>query len=912
VVLFGRAQECQVVDEMLAAAREGLSRTLVIQGEAGIGKTTLLDYAATAADDFLVVHFTGIESEQTLAFAALHRLLTPVLHQIARLPAPQRDALNSALGLAAGPPADRYLVGLGVISLAANAARARRRLLCIIDDAQWVDRESIETLAFWGRRIHAEGIALIFSERVGTTSPNPLDGFPTLEVRGLTSDAARQLVAAHAELPLDTETADGIVAQLEGNPLAILELSQRLRADQLNEAVLAPRPLALGRRLEEHFMGHVRSLPIEAQMMLLLVAADSTGDAAVVWKAASVLGVNPEAAETAEGAGLLILDAPIRLRHPLIRSAVYGSARPADRRAVHRALGVVADETGDRDRRAWHLAAATIGGDEHVAGLLEERASYAGDRGGHTTRAALLSRAAEMTPDPRRAAARFVDAAEAALAGGSPHHAQALLKRAMPALDDPTVRARAERLEGSAWKMVGQTGFAAPVLLSAAQELLTSEPELGRYTLLEAFEAALLSGHFSNESAEIVNTAAAAAKSSKPSVANTVDLLLDALTTYVTSGYLPSVPKLRSALTSMTSVDGTAEELIRWAVLASSVSRALWDQDAHDEVMSRLARVRRQRGALPFLGAVLEAQATSEVWAGHFSSAELLFSQAGEVFSEAGFGALAGNLMGLDLLVYRGQEAEARATADMVLAVAKQLGMGALENVVDRSLTVLDLATGHYREAMEHSVAVFNRDPLPLGTEVLPDLIEAAVRIGDLEVAKAAMDRLADRAPASGTAWAAGLLARGRALLAGDDGETHYREAIGHFASTRLVVELARSHLVYGEWLRRQSRRVDAREELRTAYDAFETMGVTAFAQRARTELLATGEHARKRTVESSDNLTPQETHVAQLAAAGETNTEIATQLYISTSTVEYHLRKVYRKLAITSRRQLKRALPPS
>jgi DNA-binding CsgD family transcriptional regulator len=901
-----------VLDGMLAAAREGVSQTLVIQGEAGIGKTTLLDYAVSVADDFLVVRFTGIESEQSLAFAALHRLLTPVLHQIARLPAPQRNALNSALGLAAGPPADRYLVGLGVISLAANAARAPRRLLCTIDDAQWVDRESLETLAFWGRRIYAERIALIFSERVGTTTPNPLDGFSTLEVRGLTSEAARQLFTVQAELPLDTETTDGIVAQLEGNPLAILELSQRLTADQLPEAVLAPRPLPLGRRLEEHFMGRVRSLTIETQMMLLLVAADSTGDAAVVWKAAAVLGVNPEAAEPAESAGLLILDAPIRLRHPLIRSAIYGSARPADRRAVHRALGVVADDAGDRDRTAWHFAAATIGGDEHIAGLLEERASQAGDRGGHTTRSALLSRAAEMTPDPQRAAARLVDAAEAALAGGSPHHTQALLKRAMPALQDPALRARAGRLEGSAWTMVGKTGLAAPVLLSAALALLPSEPELGRYTLLEAFEAALFSGHFSNQSADIVNAAAAAANSSTPRAAKAVDLLLAALATYVTSGYLRSVPKMRSAVTAMTAVDEPAEPLIRWGVFASNMSRALWDQDAHDEVMTRLARVGRQRGVLPFLGLVLEAQATSEVWSGRFSSAELLFSQAGDVFSEAGFGALAGNLIGLDLLVYRGQEAEARARAGMVLLVAKELGMGALENVVDRSLTVLDLATGQYHEAMKHAAAVFDRDPLPLGNEVLPDLIEAAVRIGDPAVAEAAMDRLAERAPASGTQWAAGLLARSRALLAGDDGETHYREAIGQFGSTRLAVELARSHLLYGEWLRRQSRRVDAREELRTAYDAFEEMGVTAFAQRARTELLATGEHARKRTIQSSDDLTPQETHVARLAAAGETNTEIAIQLYISTSTVEYHLRKVYRKLAISSRRQLQRALPPS
>ena len=511
-------------------------------------------------------------------------------------------------------------------------------------------------------------------------------------------------------------------------------------------------------------MGHVRALPIETQILLLIVAADSTGDSDVIWKASSILGVNPAAAEPAEGARLLILEPPIRLRHPLIRSAIYGSARPADRRAVHGALAVVAEDGGDRDRMAWHRAAATIGRDEHIASLLEERASQAGDRGGYTTRAALLSRAAEMTPDPERAAARLVDAAGAALAGGSPHHTQALLQRAMPGLRDGALRARATRLEGSAWTMVGKTGLAAPVLLSAAQALLPSEPELGRFALLEALEAAFLSGHFSSESAEIATAAAAAAKSSTPSHTTAADLLLDGLATYVTSGYLAAVPQLRSAVSAMTDDGEPAEQLIRWSVFASNATRALWDHDAHDQVMSRLARLGRQRGALPFLGAVLEAQATSEVWAGRFSSAELLFAQASEVYSASGFGELAGNLMGLDLLVCRGEQPEARDRAATVLTVAKELGMGTLENVVDRSLAVLDLATGQYHAAMQHAGAVFDRDPFPLGNEVLPELIEAAVHVEDFDTAQAALDRLAERAPASGTGWAMGLLARSRAL----------------------------------------------------------------------------------------------------------------------------------------------------
>jgi DNA-binding CsgD family transcriptional regulator len=909
VHLVGRSEECAALYGLLESARQGLSGTLVIRGDAGIGKTALIDEAIKAADDFLVVRFTGVESEHDLAFAALHRLLTPILHQIARLPTPQRDALNSALGLTSGPPADRFLVGLGVISLAANAARAAKRLLCVIDDAQWVDRESLDALAFWGRRIHAEGIALVFAERDESPSPSPLDGFAQLHVGGLQDEAARTLVLSDARLHLDREVLDRIVADMGGNPLALLELATRRTPEQIISAVTAPLPLPLGERLEAHYMRQVRALPVETQMVLLLVAAESSGDAKFLRKVATLLGTTVDAAEAAEAAGLLSLDSPVKFRHPLIRAAVYGGARPADRRAVHRALAAATDDEGDVDRMAWHLAAATIGGDEEVAVVLERSADRAGVRGGHNARAALLTRAAELTPDPESAARRRVDAAAAALAGGSPVQTHALLELASPNLLDPTICAIAKRLEGSAWILTGHTAIAAPILLSAGEALLQTNTRVGRDTLLEALQAAFLSGHLGEANDGIARAVAKAASS--PNLEDTVaDRLLDSLALYVTSGYVAAVEHFRSAIAAMLSDDVPPEQLIRWSVLGSSLTRALWDQDAHDQFMRRVAHVTRERGALPFLAVALEACATSEMWAGHFSAADAHVEDAIDVYAAAGFGTVSRGIVGLDLAASRGRIDVAKEKAGVVMMVARELGMGSSENVVDRSLVVLALGTGEYADALKHASALFDRDPLPLGNEVLPDMIEAAVRTGDLVAASKAMERIAERAPASGTPWAMGLLARSRALLAEDEEEPLYRESIELLGSTRMVMETARSHLLFGEWLRRQGRRIEARDELRIAFEMFDTMGAEAFAGRSRVELLATGEHARRRNFETATDLTPQEAHVARLAADGHTNGEIAARMYISASTVEYHLHKVYRKLDVTSRRRLKEAIP--
>jgi DNA-binding CsgD family transcriptional regulator len=906
---MGREKECAVLDGLLVSAREGRSATLVIRGEAGIGKTALIDYAVGAAGDFLTVRLTGVESERELGFAALHRLLTPILHQFERLPAPQRDALSSALGLVAGPPADGFLVGLGVISLAANAARVRQRLLCVIDDAQWVDRESIQALVFWARRLNAEGIVLIFGERTGWESVSSLEGLPTLEIDGLTDDAARALLAAESGFGGDRQVADRIVTEARGNPLALVEFAKDPQPAQLIGAAVNLQPLPLSRQLEERFARQARSLPVDTQMLVLLAAADSTANTAFLLRAASVLGVKTEAAAAAEAAGLVVLGSTVAFRHPLIRSAIYGGARPADRRAAHGALAAATDSEEDSDRRAWHLAAASVGPDEEVAAFLERGAGRARERGGHNAAAALLSRSAELSPDPERAAARRIAAAEEALASGSSLQVHALIALAKPALRDPVTAARADRLDGNAWRREAKTAIAAPLLLSAAIALMPTDPRLARQTLLEAIEAVLIAGSAAGD--KVISAVTEAARAAPPGDDAIVDLLLDAFGTYLAAGFVAAAPSLRVAVMAMSNPAMPADRLIRWVQFAVFATRALWDDEAHTRLTARLVQASREQGALMWLAVALKARATDEVWAGRFGAADIDLADAADVSVAAGEHRMSFEMMGLEVAAIRGRDSQTRVSASTVIQNAAELGSGSAALFAHHALLLLDLGAGEYSEALGHAVAAMT-GRVGCGHQVLADVVEAAVRGGDPDRAQAAVDCLAERAPASGTPWAMGLLARCRALLAADDSERLYQEAIELLGSSRMAVEMARAHLLYGEWLRRQKRKIDARNQLRIAHNMFTDMGADAFANRARLELLATGERPRKRSVETSSDLTPQEERVARLAAAGNTNAEIASKLFISSSTVEYHLRKVFRKLSVSSRRQLIGALTPA
>ena len=906
--LVGRIPESSALDSLLASVRGGLSGTLVVRGDPGIGKTALLDYAVDRAPDFLVVRFAGLDAERHLGYAALHRLLIPVLHQIERLPRHQRDAMNSALGLAAGPPANPFLVGLGTMSLAANAARARQRLLTIIDDAQWVDRESLEALAFWGRRLQADRIALVFGERSGAESHDLLDDFPVVEVGRLDDASALELLTREAGFALDRDVALRIVAETEGNPLALVEMAKDLDPEQLVGAAGTPQPLPLSGRLEARFLRQVRSLGADSQMLLLLAAADSSTDAADFWNAASVLGVRPDAAvaaEAAEAAELITLDNRVAFRHPLIRSAVYGGARSADRRAVHVALAAVTDGDRDPDRRAWHLAAATVGPDEDIAALLQTRAERAGARGSHAAQVALLERSAALSPDPEKAARRRLNAAEAALAAGSPRQAHTLIGMAECGLRDPVLRARAERADAIAAFHEGNLTVAAPRLLSAAIGLMPDDPGLGRKTLLEALQVA---GHcgFSVKHA-FVEQIAEAVLAGPAEGGPTIELLLRAFATEATAGYCAAAPVFRDTVRTLRH-HVPADELATWITLAASAPRVVWDNVGHDDLLRRAAQACREMGLLGPLGITLSYTAYGEMWAGRLDAAAAAFDEAEDAYAAAGEHFLP--KMDYELNALRGRDADVLADTDVVRSIGESLGIGGMVDAAHNALVVLHLGRGRYHEALDHALPVFQADELQVQPHILPNLVEAATRAGDEAAAQMALGRLAERAPAAATPWAMGLLARSQALMAGDAGEPLYKEAIERLDAAGVRIELARAHLLYGEWLRREKRRMDAREELRAAYESFADMGVELFADRARDELLATGERARRRSVETAAELTPQEAHVARLAVAGATNAEIAAQLFIGTSTVEYHLRKVFRKLNVTSRRQLKQVLP--
>ena len=889
--LIGREEERKVLDGLLDAVRDGLSGALVLAGEAGIGKTRLLEYAAGAATDLRTARLVGIETEAQLSFAALHRLLLPFLDGLDRLPDPQRTALKAAFGLRAGPPADRFLVGLAALTLLSDAAGAKP-LMFLVDDAQWMDRESVEALAFVGHRLHADGIGLLFAVRTGGTTA--LDGLPVLELAGLSEQDASALLAATSTGRLGRRAVTRAVTETGGNPLALIEL-----AGKLTGAPLPPAPLPLSRRMEAHFLRQVRALPERTQSLLLLVSLAPPDDPQVLWRAAGLLDLPPAAADAAVSAGILVPERGLVFRHPLIRSAVHGGARTAERRRVHRTLAAAIDRDRDPDRRAWHLAEATAGIDEAVAGELDRASERARARGGYSAQAMFLSRAAELTPDPRDRAERLFAAAQSHLVAGDPVPAETLLRRATDEVPDPLMRVRAEQLRARIEMFFLRVAGVPATLLAAAGEGGAADERLARVMRLEALQAALLARRRITGTT-LTEVARAVLQTAAPTAT-----LLDGLAVRVVHGYEPAVPVLRSAITAMLAADDLRETGAPLAIMASVAAEEVWDDRARRALLDRISRVDRDQGALYALRTTLLGLATSEVWAGRFTAAEACYAEMEEIVAVAGLPPQ-GPVHQVELLAWQGREADARSAARLANLFVEQTGLGVMTNRVLHALAVLELSLGRYDEALAHALPVYADDPPAYGNLVLPLIVEAGVRAGDRRAAGQALARLAERAPVSGTPWALGLHARCRALLTDDGGaEELYREAVDRLGRTLVVTELARSHLLYGEWLRRRRRRIDARVQLRTAHEMFVAMGAAGFAERARTELLATGEHARKRDPRTENDLTAQENRIAGLAASGSTNAEIATRLFITASTVEYHLNKIFRKLGITSRRQL-------
>jgi DNA-binding CsgD family transcriptional regulator/tetratricopeptide (TPR) repeat protein len=897
--LVGRQREREVLDRLLEAARGGHGGVLAVYGDPGVGKTALLEYAAAAAPDFGVARAVGVEGEMELAFAALHQLCSPNLDLIDGLPDPQREALEVALGLSAGRTPDPFLVGLAVLNLLSEAAE-ERPLLCVIDDAQWLDRASARVLAFVARRLLAERIAMVFAAREQIVS---LAGFAELQVEPLGHRDARALLDSILPGRLDERVLERIVVETHGNPLALLELPRGLTPAQLAGGFGLPTALPLSTGIEQSFTRRLVRLPRDARQLVLLAAAEPLGDPALLWRAAEQLGIPETAAQAAELEGLLRLDGAVTFRHPLVRSAVYGAAEPTERRKVHLALAEATDREIDPDRRAWHRAQAAASPDEDVAAELELSAARAQARGGFAAAAAFLERATELTPEESRRSRRALAAAQAKLQAGALDDALRLVATAESGVLTELEQARAELLRAQLSFFSTRGNDAAPLLLEAAERLREIDPELARETYLEALTAAIFAGPLAGpgaSSSEVAQAAKAAPPARKP---RGLDQLLDGLVALLTDTYAAGVPILRKTQRAFGAGMSEREEL-RWMWGGTVSAMLLWDDERWERLSDRHLQLVRETGALGGLQIALGHREGMHVFAGELGSAASLLDAIEEATQ------LTGSPLppyhGLGLVAMRGREAEARRLIDKARPEVIERGEGAGLEFMDWAEAVLYNGLGRYSEALAASRRVLDSSELVPVNWALPELVEAAARTGARELAADADRLLTDRSGASGTDWALGIAARSHALVVEDEcADDLYAEAIERLSRTRVAVDLARAHLLYGEWLRRQSRRVDARKELRIAHEMFTDFGMEAFAERARVELEATGEHARTRTVETLGDLTPQESQISRLVAQGHTNREIAAQLFISPSTVEYHLRKVFRKLGVKTRTQL-------
>src|SRR5215472_8640344 len=913
--LLGRRGECGVLDRLIEAVRAGESRVLVVRGEPGAGKTALLEYLAGRASGCQVAAVAGIESEMELAFAGVHQLCAPMLDRLGRVPGPQREALRTAFGMSGGPAPDRFVAGLAVLGLLSEVA-AERPLVCLVDDTQWLDHASAQVLAFVARRLGAESVALVFAARV---PGGDLAGLPELMVEGLGDDDARALLGSALTGPLDARVRDQFIAETRGNPLALLELPRGLTAAQLAGGFGLPGALTLPGRIEDSFRRRVEALPDQARRLLVLAAAEPTGDPALVWRAAGRLGIGADAAGPAADAGLAEFGARVLFRHPLVRSAAYQSASVREKQEVHWALAEATDPELDPDRRAWHRAQAAPGPDEDVAAELERSAGRAQARGGLAAAAAFLERAAALTPDPAQRAGRALAAAQANHDAGALDAALGLLAAAGAGPPDPLRAAQAERLRGQI-AFDQQRSTAVSFLVGAARLLGPLDASLARQAHLDALMAAMWAGDLGRPGGVREAAEAALAAPPAPGPPSAADVILDALALRFTRGYAAAVPALPGARELPPPRGASPGEARRrlWLVGARGASgliaMELWDFESWHALASDQVQAARDTGAVVYLQFALNLLARVHLAAGETAAAAELLDE-DQLIAEATGNKPAGYAL-MALAAWRGQEPEATALIKATVQAAVAPGMGRLADVADYASAVLNNGLGRHDAARDAARRVFEHDPLGLGPGVVPELAEAASRTGDTALVEAALDWLSERTRVTPTDWALGIQARLAALLGqGQDAEHLYRESIERLGRTRLRTELARAHLLYGEWLRRNNRRVDAREQLRAAYQMLQAMGAGGFAERPRRELQATGQTVRKRTGlaaragAAASELTTQEAQVARLASEGLSNPQISTRLFISPRTVQYHLRKVFTKLGISSRGQLHRAL---
>jgi DNA-binding CsgD family transcriptional regulator len=908
-VLLGRSRECGQLDRLLEAVAAGEGRALVLRGEAGVGKTALLDCAVERASGWQVVRAAGVQSEMELAFAGLHQACAPMLDRLDLLPGPQQDALRTAFGLSLGEPPDRFLVALAVLSLLSEVA-GEQPLICVVDDAQWLDQASAQTLAFVARRLSIESVALLFGVREDEQSVGEdFAGLPELVVEGLPHDDARALLDTVIRGRLDDGVRSRIIAETRGNPLALLELPRGLSPGELVGGFGLGDALPLPARIEESFRQRWLKLQPDTRRLLVVAAAEPLGEPLLVWRAAAQLGIGTEAAAPAAAAGLLEFGAHVRFRHPLVRSAVYRATSPEERRQAHGALAKATDPEFDADRRAWHRAQATPGPDEDVASELERSAGRAQARGGWAAAAAFLEHAAALTLDPARRAQRALTAAQAKHQAGASPAALELLATAEAGPLDELQRARAGLLRAQIVALSRGGSEAPPLLLEAATRLETLDAALARETYLELLAAALFADPLASSGGLVEAAEAARAGPSSPESPRAPDLLLDGLAALITEGYAAATPTLKRALSAFRADDSSREEQLRWLWVASLVAMDLWDDEAWHALSTRFVQLARDAGAVAVLPVALISLSGILMFRGELAAAASVIEEA-EAVSVA-IGNYLGRYGALGLATLQGREDDAAELIEIAERDVVERGEAIALGLIHWSHACLHNAAGRYDEAL---LAAENAPEYPTAVLyarwVLTEHVEAAARSGRPERGTAALERLSGTTVGSGSDWARGIEARSRALLSDDDdAEPLYRQAVDNLSRTSVRWELARAHLVYGEWLRSERRRADARVQLNIAYELFTKMGMESFAQRAARELLAAGDAARPRIVETRDDLTAQEAQIARLARDGLSNPEIGARLFISPRTVEYHLHKVFGKLEISSRRELQRVL---
>jgi len=841
-----------------------------------------------------------------LAFAGLHQLCAPMLDRLEGLPVPQREALRTAFGISTGPAPDRFMVGLAVLSLLSEVGE-ERPLVCLVDDAQWLDHASAQVLGFVARRLAAEPVALIFAAR---EPGEELAELPELPVPGLRKDDARALLDSALTGPLDARVRDQIIAETRGNPLALLELPRGLSSAELAGGFGLPGAVSLPGRVEQSFQRQLGALPVQTRRLLLIAAADPSGDWSLVWRAAGQLGIPIHAAIPATEAGLAEFSPRVRFRHPLVRSAAYRSAPLADRQRAHAALAEATDPA-DPDRRAWHRAQASPGPDEEVAAELEQSAGRAQARGGLAAAAAFLERAVTLTADPARRVGRTLAAAQASVQAGAFGKALELVAAAEAGPLDESQSARADWLRGQIAFASGPCGDAPLLLLKAAKRLEPLSLDLARQTYVDAWQAGVFAGYLAGAGDLLEVSRAARALPAPAHPPRPVDLLLDGLALMVTDGPAAAAPVLRQATSAFASADIPVQESLKWGWLVRVADKALWADEGR-RLTARQVQLARDVGALDQLPILLNMMAIDAVWSGDFAAAASLIAEAAAVCEATGSGLAP--YAAMMLASFRGREAEAAPLIQSAIEKGAAAGQGVAVTYAHFAAAVLYNGLGRYADALAAARQASEHKHPYVSVWTLPELIAAAVHTGEMRIASDALDLLAERTRAGGTEEGLGVEAWCRALLSeGEAAEGYYREAIGRLGPTRLRPDLARAHLLYGEWLRRERRRGEAGEQLRTAWRMLDEMGMEGFAERGRRELLATGATAGERAGQAArggTTLTSQEAQVARLARDGLSNPEIAARLFISTRTVQYHLSKVFAKLGISSRGQLHQVLP--